>query len=85
MDRVRAADRVRRRLAQADVAHLALFDELGHRSDRFLDLHVRVDAVLVEEVDVIGAEALQRALDRAAHVVGRAVDLADRRHVAGRG
>ena len=82
MDRVGAADRVRRRLAQADVANLALLDELGHRPDGLLDRDVRVHAVLVVEVDVIGPEALERALDRAADVLGRAVDLTDRRHVA---
>ena len=70
MDGVRAADRVGRGLAEADVAHLALLDELAHRADRLLDRNVGVDAVLVVEVDVIGAQPLQRAVDRAAHVLG---------------
>ena len=52
-------------------------DQLGHRADGLLDRHVGVDAVLVVEVDVVGAEALQRALDRAAHVLGRAVERPD--------
>jgi hypothetical protein len=56
------------------VEDLALFDELGHRSHRLLDLDVRVDAVLVVEVDVIGAEALEGALYLALHVLGRAVE-----------
>jgi len=33
--------------------------------------------VLVIEVDVVGAEALQRAVERALDVLGRAVDRAD--------
>ena len=69
VDGVRAADRLRRGLAQPDVADLALGDELGERADRLLDRRARVDAVLVVEVDVIGAQALQRALDRAPHVL----------------
>ena len=64
---------------------LPCLDELGHRPDGLLDLDVGVDPVLVEEVDVIGPEALERAVDRAADVLGRAVELADRRHVAGGG
>ena len=63
---------------------LPSLDQLGHRADRLLDRHVGVDAVLVVEVDVVGAEALQRALDRAADVLGRAVERTDRGHVARR-
>ena len=84
MDRVRAPDRLRRCLAEAEVPHLALLDELRHRAHRLLDRHVGVDAVLVEEVDVVGAEPLERPFDRAADVVGGAVERTDRRHVAGR-
>ena len=51
-----ATDRVDRRLGQAEVAHLALGDELGHRPDGLLDRHVEVGAVLVVEVDVVDAE-----------------------------
>jgi len=83
MHRVGTADRRRRRLAEAEVAHLARRDQLRHRADGLLDRHVRIDAVLVEEVDVVRAEALQRSLDTLAHVLGRAVDRAERRKVAG--
>ena len=52
MDRMRPADRVRSCLAQPNVKDLAFAYELGHRTDRFLDRHFRVDSVLVAEVDV---------------------------------
>ena len=52
MGRVGAADRLRRRLGEAEVAHLALLDQLGHRADRLLDRHLGIDPVLVVEVDV---------------------------------
>jgi hypothetical protein len=66
------------------VQDLALLDELGHSSDGLLDLDVGIDTVLVVEVDVVGAQASQRTLDRAADVVGRAVERAERGQVAGR-
>ena len=52
------------------MADLALGDQLGHRPDGLLDRDVRVDAVLVVEVDVVRAEALERALDRGADPLG---------------
>ncbi|MNR10705.1 hypothetical protein D3C85_1269690 [compost metagenome] len=67
------ADRGRRRFRQAEEAHLALLHQFGHRPDRLLDRRIGVDAVLIIEVDVIDAEAAQAALDRAAHIGGRAV------------
>ena len=82
MDRVSAPDRLGRRLAQSEMTDLALLDQLPHRSHRLLDLDVRVDAVLVVEVDVIGAEPLQGAFHRAADMLCRAVERADRRHLA---
>jgi hypothetical protein len=71
---VRAPDRLRRGLREPEVAHLALLDELLHRADGLLDRDRLVDAVLVVEVDVVDAEALQRGLAGLAHVVRLAVD-----------
>ena len=53
---------------------LALGDQLGQRADGVLDRRVRVDAVLVVEVDAVGAEPLQGALDRDADVRRAAVE-----------
>jgi hypothetical protein len=46
------------------VADLALGDQPGQRADGVLDRGVGVDAVLVVQVDVIGAKPTQRTLDR---------------------
>ncbi len=81
---VSPADRLRRGLAEPDVEHLAVGDQLRHRADRLLDRDVGIDAVLVVEINMVGAEAPQRALDRAEDVLGRAVDRADGGHVARR-
>src|SRR5690349_13344099 len=74
MHRMRAADRRRRRLAEAEVAHLPLLHELRHRPDGLLDRHVVVDAMLIIEVDVVDAEPLERGVAGATHVLRGAVD-----------
>src|SRR3954454_6614238 len=74
MHGVRPADRLGAGLGQSDMAHLAFGDQLAQRADRLFDGRVRVDAVLVVEVDVVGAEPLERAFDRGLHIVGAAVD-----------
>jgi hypothetical protein len=56
---VRAADRRGARLGQAEVFHLALRDQFADRPRHVLDGDARVDAVLVEQVDRLDAEAGQ--------------------------
>ena len=73
LDGVGAADRGRRCLGEPEVSDLALGDEIGDGSCCLLDRRVGVDAVLVVEVDVVGAEASQRALDGCTDVGGAAV------------
>ena len=71
---VGAADRGGASLGQADVADFALRDQLGQSADGLLDGGLRVDPMLVVEVDVVGAEPFQGALDRHADVRGAAVE-----------
>ena len=73
MDSVRAADRVRAGLAETEKAHLALLDELSHRPCNVLDRDVGIDAVLVEHVEVVGAQEAQAVLGHLAYVFGPAV------------
>jgi hypothetical protein len=56
------------------VADLALGDELGQCADSVLDRGVGVDAVLLVQVDVAGAEAPQGTVDRGADVGRAAVE-----------
>ena len=58
-----AAQRVQPHLGQAPVQDLAFGHQVLHRTGDILDRHLRVDAVLVEEIDAVGAQALQHALD----------------------
>src|SRR4029077_1592914 len=79
VDGVRAPDGLGRRLAQAKVLYLAGLHQLGHRADRLLDLDVGIHAVLVVEVDLVDAQALQGPVDRLPDVLGGAVDPTARR------
>ena len=57
---------LRRRVGRgADVAHLALGDEVGERAERLVVVGPRVPAVDLVEVDPVGLEALERGLDLA--------------------
>src|ERR1035437_1676290 len=77
MRRVGAADRRRRGLGEAQEPYLAGGDRFGHRADGLFDRHLRIDAVLVPQVDVADAKPLERALEGPLRVGGRAVDAVD--------
>ena len=74
--RVGPPDGLRARLAQAEEPRLPLRDQLGHGADDVLDRHLGIHAVLVQQVDVVGAEPLERALHRLADVRRAAVEAA---------
>jgi len=69
MHRVGAADRLLSRLGKTEVANLSLAHEVGHRADDCLDRNLGIDAVLVEKIDVIGSQPLQRSFDCPANVL----------------
>ena len=57
---VRATDGLHARFRKSEVLHLALLNQVLHRSRHVFDRHVRIDAVLIEQIDDIGLEALER-------------------------
>ena len=59
---VGATDRLRSRLGKAEVFDLTFLDQLLHRSRHVLDRHVRVDAVLIEEIDDIDLQPFRASL-----------------------
>ncbi len=61
-------------LGQSEEAHFPLAHEVGHRADDILDGHRGVDAMLVEQVDPVGAEAFERRVDHLANVRRPAVE-----------
>ncbi len=53
---------------------LALGDQVAHGSGDVLDRHVGIDPVLVQEVDRLDAQALQRAIHGPANMLRAAAD-----------
>ncbi len=70
---MRAANRLLARLGKTEEAHLPLPHEVRHGADDVLDRHCGIDAVLIEQVDVIRLQPAQRAFDRFADVCRPAV------------
>jgi hypothetical protein len=70
---VRATDGLHARFGEAEVLDLPLLDQILHRACDVLDRHVRVDPVLIEEVDRVYPEASERTLDGLAKVLRTAV------------
>jgi len=68
------ADRAHPGLGQSDVVDLALGNQFRQGTDGVLDGRVRVDPVLVVQVDVIGAQPGEGAFDRGADVRRAAVE-----------
>lgn len=57
-----AKDRLHSRFRQPEVADLAFPDQVLDRRGDFFNRYVRIDAVLVEKIDVVSPEALERGL-----------------------
>ena len=53
--------------------NLALSDQLFDRTGDVFDWNVRIDSMLVQQIDAVGAEAPERAIDGSLDVLGAAV------------
>ena len=69
MHRMRAPDGLLARFRYSEKSDLSFGHELRHVTDNFLDRHLGIDAMLIEQIDVIGLESLQRSFDRAPHML----------------
>jgi hypothetical protein len=70
---MRPANRLNRGLRHAEVLDLALGNQLLDRSCHVLDRHARIDAVLIEEIDVIGPQTLQAGVRHCLDMLGPAI------------
>ena len=77
-DRRRLARLARRVRRDADVERLALADRRRQRAHRLLERGVGVEAVRVEDVEVVDADAAQALVQARQHVLARAAALAVR-------
>ena len=70
---MRTPDGVHALLAQADVAHVAGLDHVGDCADGVFNRHARVESRDAVDVDVVGAQALQRVGQEILHRGGPAI------------
>src|SRR5258708_9187805 len=70
---MRAADCLCTRLGQTEVQHFSFCDQLFHRTGYVFNWHVRIDPVLVIQIDAVGSEALQGFLNHFPDVLRSAV------------
>ena len=73
LDGVGATDRLHSRFRKAEVLNLAFLDQVFHRPRYIFNRHVRIDAVLIEQVDDIDLEPLERGLRNLLDVLRPAV------------
>src|SRR5688572_27887650 len=71
---MRTANRRASRLRQAEVLHLSLLGQVLDGARHVLDGHLRVDAVLIVEVDAVRLQASQLGLRYPLDVFGAAVE-----------
>lgn len=57
---------------------LAFRDQLLHRARDILDRHLRIDSVLIEQIDELRPQSLERSLGDALDVLGPAVEAVPR-------
>jgi hypothetical protein len=68
------ADILSARLRKAEVPDLAFRDQLLDGARDVFHRYGRIDTVLIEQVDMVGPQALQRSLDHLADMLGPAIE-----------
>ena len=76
LDGVRAANRLHACFGQSEMLHFAGLDQFLDRARNVFDGHIGIDAVLVEQIDEVGLETLERGVGDFADVVRPAVETA---------
>src|ERR1700720_318682 len=73
MDGVRATDRLYSCFRKSEALNLSFLNQVLHRAGHVFDRHVRIDAMLIEEIDVVGLQSLERGFGHVLDVVGPAI------------
>jgi hypothetical protein len=68
------ADVLGARFRKPEMPELAFRDQLLYRGRDVFHRHGRIDAVLIEQVDMVGPQPLQRSLDYLADMLGLAIE-----------
>jgi hypothetical protein len=80
---VGAANRRRGGFREAEVLHLALLDQILDSSGDIFNGHIRIDAVLVVEIDRLDSQSRERSLDHTPDVFGATVEMTPPRLAVG--
>jgi hypothetical protein len=70
---MRATDRLHSSLRKAKVLYLARLNQILHRSGHVFDRHVRVNTVLIEQINDISPESFERGIGDLLDVLGAAI------------
>src|SRR4051812_23047742 len=70
-----STDGLRPGFRQAEETNLALLNQILHRACNIFHWHVGIDSVLIVEINIIGTESSQAALNCAANLSGLAVNV----------
>src|SRR5947208_8298447 len=76
MHRMRASDGIGAGFGQTEIAHLADANQLRHRAYGFFDRRLRINPMLIIEIDAVNAEPAQARFACLLHVLGFAVNAA---------
>ena len=74
MNRVRATDHRDTGLGHTVIFDLPRFHQLGDGTCHILDRNVGINAMLIEQVDAVGSQTLERGVSHLSDVLGPAVD-----------
>ena len=75
LDRVSATNGLRTRFGQAKVLHLAFAYEFLDGAGHVFDRHVRIYAVLIEQIDGVDLEAREGSLGHLSDVLGPTIQI----------
>src|SRR5947207_3552296 len=76
MHGMRASDGIGAVFGQTEITYLAGANQLRHRAYGFFDRRLRIDPMLIIEIDAINAEPAQARFARLLHILRFAVDAA---------
>src|SRR6476659_5807117 len=74
MNSVRATNRLRSGFRKSVMPDLTFLNQILQRSGHIFDRHVRVHAMLIEEIDAVGLQSPERRFGYLLHVLWPAVD-----------
>ncbi|MNY65408.1 hypothetical protein D3C86_2026750 [compost metagenome] len=70
---MRSTDRLNACFGHPEMLHLPFGDQVSDRTCHILNRYVLIDSVLIEQIDTVGTQPLQRSLHHGANALGATV------------